>query len=629
MSIERLIRAEEGAAAKRAGPRPILLLLALATLLGPAAASAQTFGRWWWDGALAVGQRSNENLRDSERAGGFDQRELRLGLGLNGFLGHPSIGDFRLGLSTWFSRFQKGASLDSDRLGGELRLNLLPGSRTPAGLYLRRDNLGYSATGADDPRVFGALADTTDQAGAWLRLARGPLRGTYFGLDYSTIDYLNPRARQEVWNRQLIDWSRSSLRFNHNLKLERRDRIYGTTDLETEDYIANFSELARFTDTWRWELNGFAVQRNVVSSDVATVTDDLQARTRLSHDVRGRDLLEVVYTFDFSGRQEQDSLVSHLGSATYWWRFRPGWQLAPFLLYGYQGLDGRSLRSPRAGLALYRHWTGRRLDGGFNVRGSYGQVEGRIEDVSRSDSQGAYSFAGSLGHGRDGGLRKEVEAEWGRNELRFRRTAPVLPGVIAPAVAGLGTEEFARARLTMSHRWRQLSFSGWGEWQSRQADGGFNLRDFEADILRAVLQVTGRSLGLQAEIGESDTLERRQASPPDLEPFDSFETLQRKTRYITGLARWRPVRRLYLQALYRVDDQLGLELLPDVQSERLDLSIQYRLGAFVLEVRAWEQSQQVEAGFDTSLRGYSWTLSRRFAGWLPFVTGDTRRGVVR
>jgi hypothetical protein len=83
-----------------------------------------------------------------------------------------------------------------------------------------------------------------------------------------------------------------------------------------------------------------------------------------------------------------------------------------------------------------------------------------------------------------------------------------------------------------------------------------------------------------------------------------------------------------LRASYRADER-QVDLGPDIDSERYEAGFDLRFGAFLLQAQAFETQEKLLGGMERSNRGVRWSLSRRFAGWLPVVTGLARRGAIR
>ena len=90
----------------------------------------------------------------------------------------------------------------------------------------------------------------------------------------------------------------------------------------------------------------------------------------------------------------------------------------------------------------------------------------------------------------------------------------------------------------------------------------------------------------------------------------------------------RPARRLSLAASYRADLR-SLALAPDVDAERVEASADLAVGAFVLTGQGFQTTETPQDGPERRNRGVVVTLSRRFGGWLPVVTGLPDGGVIR
>ncbi|MFQ5349420.1 MAG: hypothetical protein ACE5EG_03130, partial [Thermoanaerobaculia bacterium] len=225
-----------------------------------------------------------------------------------------------------------------------------------------------------------------------------------------------------------------------------------------------------------------------------------------------------------------------------------------------------------------------------------------------------YSVTASLRHGLSNGFRKELELEASRNELRLGRDpAPDLPDVILPA-GGSMTEDRVRLRGTLGWRFDSKYLNLSAEWFRRESTRRADLEDLSADMIRVALSGGGRGLGLQLDAGETTNAEGRLG--------------EQLVRYASAIAHWQPRRLFRLEAMFRFDRR-ELILAPDIDSERTEVKLSWRLGAIDIEARVFERSQQLLAGSETTNRGFRWSVSRRLAGWLPIVTGASRRGVIR
>jgi hypothetical protein len=585
-----------------------------AVLWQPRQATAQTFGRWWWDGRLGIGQRQNDGELDEQRVRRFEEQLAELSIGLNGYLGHPAIGEFRVAVDVLLADYDGARLADADRVGFEFLLNFLQQGSYPANLYYRRGIHDNIPAEGESPFTLSGIVDATDQWGGRIRLRKGPLRGMLFGLDSSEIEFLDPLARLETRDRQFLTWSRTGTRLNNHFRIERRDQQYGTVDLQIEDYTANFDQNGNITQSLRWELSGIGVVRDTTTLGAPVGSEDYRARARLFHDVRVRDQFEVRYDFGTLDSDLTDRRESQVFSTRYRWRLGEQWEVAPFAVYSVSSLNGRDLEAPRAGVAASWRQTRGKLSTGLTARASFGEAERSEGEEMRRDSIEAYAATASIRHGRTNGFSKELEAEISHNEIRFGRDQFLDVPEVGLPLGNLDAEDFTRLLGALSWRFDSKSVKASVEWFTRDSTRSVALEEFSAESIRATLQGSLRAFHAHLESG-STTVE-------------SGGLREQEVTFSTVSAGWRPTRLLRLGGLYRFDRR-DLLLTPDIDSERLELNASWRFGAFVLEAQAFERAQELRGRSENVNRGFRWTLSRRFSGWLPVVTGASRRGVIR
>ena len=589
--------------------------LIAAALMSPGPGNAQRFGQWWWEGAVGIGQRSTDNSLADDRVSEFDQQELRLSLGLNGFVLHPAVGSFRLGLDLLVSEFDGGRELDTDRIGLSGDLKLFSRGSYPLELYARSQSFDYTGPAVEEPFGLLRIPDTSDHLGGRLRIRQGALRGTLVGVDHSSFDFVDAAARPETRDQEFIDWSRTLGRFQNHVRLEHTLRDFGSVGFEIEDLTANFDQRGDLTPSWRWELSGLGIFRDLTVGDGSKQrTDDFRIRNRLLHTIRDRDLLDLHTSFGVVRPAALPSIDTHGLSLFYRWRPWPGWEVAPFGQYAEQSSANSTSGSQRVGLAATWNREKGAVDTALTARTSHGRLELDDSDGVRDESQTAYAVTGSFGQGEVKKLRREFEFEVAHNELRLTQDPIFELPDLGAARSGLGAEDLRRARVSLSHRHDSRSFSGWGEWNMRESSRRNGAGDFEAETLSSTLQHNGPNYTLQANLGET--------------VFQRFSLTEEKVRYLGAAANWRPRRYLQLRASYRTDDR-ELELVPDVDGERLQLGLTVRFGLLALEATAFETKESIAGGAQRQNRGFSWSLSRNMAGWLPIVTGTQRRGVIR
>ena len=604
---------EEPTDSRRWRRRIVVLWLAVGLLAG--ALSAQRFGQWWWDGSLGVGQHSTDNLRDGRELSSFDQQELRASFGLNGFVLHPALGEFRLGLDLALTELESRRSRDTERIGLAADFSFLPRGSYPFSLFYRRQLYDYPRREGEAPIDFAGAVDTSEHWGGRFRIRRGPLTGTLLGFNHTTYDFIDIEAREQIQDREFVDWSRVGGRLRQHLRFEHHLKRYGKVDLEIEDVILNFEQRGELTQIWQWQLSGIGIQRQVaVGDDPGRPTDSYRLRTRMYRTVRERDQVDLSGNFGLTQTQDTPSIESTGWSLFYRWRPRHGLEVAPFVRHARQAGGDLEVRSPRAGLFL--SWS--RKDAAYDWlvggRISYGRLERRNASETHDESTTGFSANASVGHGDAKRLRKELEIEAGRNQIRSSRSELVtdLPDLGLPSTV-LGDVDYHRARVTLSHRWDSKWLTGLGESSRREAsDDGAGT--FESETLTAALRFGSAQMTIQANAG---TTQVNQTVRGDQE-----------IRFVGIGARWRPWRYVSLNGSYR-QDQRELALVPGIDGYRAELGLELSIGQVQVLASLFETIERLEDGGELENRGLRWSISRRLAGWLPIVTGTQRRGVIR
>ncbi|MEE8412566.1 MAG: hypothetical protein V3S47_08675 [Acidobacteriota bacterium] len=589
------------------------VLLPLLVLL-PGSVTAQRPGQWWWEAGVTLSERSFENEVDGQLLNEFNEDSVELSFDLHGYIVHPSVASFRIGIDALLSNVDAQRSRDTNRLGLAADLNLIPRGAYPIHLFLKRGVYDYAESADDDPFVLAGAPDTSTVWGGQVRLRKGLLAGVVAGLERNTIDFLRADVNSERGEREFLEWSRGK-RFHHRLRLERRLRDYGAVDLRIEDFFVNLDERGQISSSWNWEMFGRGLRRHVtVAGGPKSTTDNFRLRNRLLHKLRGNDLLDLRYTVGKTRFEDGLEIESHGFSMFYRRRLSAGVEIAPFGSYVTQSSGGREVKSPRAGISATWQKPFRTLDAMFSARASYGRVdyEGSPDDVD--ESQFAWGFNCSLAHGRSSGLRKELEFDVTRDELRLTSVPTLtLPDLGLPR-DGLGTEDRYRGRFTIDHRWNASHVGGWGEWTSSKSSGAGVAAPFETQSLMGQLQFGTHGIGLSGTVGETNV--------------ERLGVDEQNVSFIGASASWTPRRYLTLKMSYR-NDTRELATTPDIDGERYEAGVTLRFGQLILDGFAYETSERLDGGSERTHRGVTWSVSTRFAGLLPILTGTKRRGVIR
>ena len=593
---------------------PWIRVLLPLLLLVPGSAMAQRPGQWWWEAGVGLTGRTFENEVDGQLLNDFNEDSVELSFDLHGFIVHPAIADFRIGVDALLSRINTQNSHDTDRLGLAADLNLIPRGAYPIRLYLQHGMYDYAESAVDDPFLLAGAPDTSTVWGGQMRVRKGPLAGVVAGLERNTIDFLRADTRNERGEREFLEWNRGR-RFRHRLRLERRQRDYGAIDLGIEDFFVNLDERAQISQSWKWEMFGRGLRRRLtVANGSTSTTDNLRLRNRLVHQLRDNDQLDLRYTIGTTRFEDDLTIESHGFSVFYRWRVSADLEIAPFGSYVSQSSNGREVMSPRAGLSATWRKPLRTMDAMFSARASYGSIDYKNSPGDVDESQFAWGLNGSLAHGRSSGLRKELEFDVTRDELRLTSVPTItLPDLGLPR-DGLGTEDRYRSRLTFDHRWNHSRIGAWGEWTSTGSSGSGVAAPFETESLTGQLQFSKQGFGLAGTVGETRV--------------ERLGLNEQNVSFVGASSSWTPRRYLTLRASYRKDTR-ELTASPDVDGERYEAGVTLRFGHLVLDGFAYETMERLDGGSERTHRGVTWSISTRFAGALPILTGTKRRGVIR
>lgn len=583
------------------------LLIGVLLLAGPA--SAQQYGQWSWEGALGGSYRGYRNFVDGGEVGTDDEATVDVSLGLTGFVLHPALARFSLTGTAGFVDYGRSRSFSSRRLGFGASLGVLPQGRFPLSLYAGRQAYSYSQLTVDDPLTAAGIPEDSTRYGGRLRMRSGPLAGTLLGYDWSRTSYKSSTSAPATDEIAFADWSRGGRRFRQRARIEGHRQEFGIVDYALRDLTGNFDQTGDLGAGWRWEMAVYGTRRYSDYAGASSRVDTARTGQHFIDVIGPRTTLDVGYDGGLTQSAEA-RFQSHTGLARL--QYRPGasWVLAPYAGYGLQSAGDDRIHTPQAGVAATWTRTGS-LE--LAVTESLGFV--RLGPrAGPTDTSLALSLGVTAGHGSDRDLRKEVEASWAHNRLR-RAGEPVadLPDFGA-SLAGPGTEDDLRGRLTLRRRIAsRATVYGYGEATRRQfsaAPGGVAAPT--ADSLGGTLQVTSRGASLGANLGTSHV-----SSTPPLD-----------FRYWAASLSLKLSRRLDLNASYR-GDRRESNLAPELDTDRVEAGADFALGAFLLRGQAFQTTEHPRSGSERRNRGLILTLSRRLGGWLPIVTGVPGDGVIR
>ena len=593
---------------------PIVALVLLLVLGGVAPAAGQRFGQWWWTGKLTGSGRSFQNQIDGRSVSESDQTDLELSFDLNGYLLHPRVGRFRLGLDTRFSSVDGSRSVDTDEAGYRGELSLFPRGPYPLELFVSRQQYDYSGLTEEDSFTLLGAPKTTTLRGARFAVRRGLLRGTRLSYRRTDLEFMNPDTDTEVREDGSLDWAGSTGSLSHHVRLERRIRQFGTVDFATDDLTLTLEERGELVADWRLDLTGFAIQRNVSSTQGERKVDIYRLRSTISHVTTGDNTLRLSHSAAWVRSDGSESRGQSL-SARYLWRGSGSWQVGPFVAYSVQRSDRADVDAPQVGVTA--GWSRRRRGFDLHLAGTGSYLRLRRMDAATDETRAATALSTqvTVGQGDERRLRRVLDFTASRNELRVSGE-PIgeLPDLGA-SIQQAGAVDTVRGRLTLKRSWNKARASGYAEMSRRDSEGSAMVDGaFTSDSLIFNMQIQRSPLTLLGNAGET-SLEQTSAASQNV-------------RFVSATALWQPYWFLRLRGYYRQDDRQVL-LGPDVDGERAELEIDLQYGMAAMEVILFSTRERAGGGLFRTNRGVRWNVSRRFAGWLPVVSAPQRRGVIR
>lgn len=597
--------------------------LALAVGLGALAAPsrAQQFGQWWWQGLAAYEFRSYDNSSGGRTLSSTDERHLRLSMGLNGYLGHPTLGRFRLGIESLRDRYTGGGSIDSKSLGYWVGIDLLPRGRFPFSFDYRRGSYDYQAGAGYPAFALSRFPDLETTFAGRLRFNASFLRGLKLGTDLSRFQFVDPALREEKRLRSYADWNRLVGPFNNSLRVERDANDYALVGFSSDLWNATLDQTARFSNRWDWQIRLQGLRTTIDNTQAATPeagaatasTDELRGFWQIRREVRVNDLLDLRIESDSVRPDYAETSTGYGAWLTYRWRPRPGTQISPFVSRAKLDTQASESTTTRAGLDLQWVRSGERLDTTLGGTMSSGSVRAAGGAPGPSSDDMAYSVLGAVAFGDATRLRTDLELEAGHNQLRLVGLGGTLPPGALPSGV-FGAEDFTRGRLRLHRDGRRARLGASSEWRRRESTELVGGEPLTRDELLLTFDASFRTMNFGLNAGGSKA--RLAESATD------------ELRYVSAIVGLRFSRYVNLKAVYRHDVRDTLQV-ADIEANRKSLELGFAMGYLTLRAEAYETTESVGVDDERRNRGLRWSIERGFAGWLPIVTGSRRRGEIR
>lgn len=588
-----------------------LVGVAIATLAAPA--EAQSFGQWWWTGnAYLLGQ-SFDNEVDGQPSSSSDNTQLRLALDLNGYIVHPAVARFRLGLDTTLASSGGSFALDTSNWGYQLDLDLLPASSTPVRMYFGQSFLDYSGASQGEDLALTGVADRITRFGLFARAVNTIFKGSEIGWSRDTFSFVGRNTSDEVRENAFAQWSRASRNFRHTLRLQRDYTSFGTIDFATEDLKLTLDEGGNIGRGWNWATYGLGIRRDLQSGSSSRLIETVRLNNRFTRSL-GNDRLQLNYLIN-AASADRGYIWIHNLSGSYIWVLSGGWSLSSTVGLAAQQRTNSDSLTPFGSTTVNNNWRLGKFALGLSAGVNLSQSRQKYREGDATQNAFGVSTQLSLAHGRPEGLQKQLELLYSQNELRSAADEDLDLPDLGVSITGIAATDLAEARLSLRRQWRGAQFQARIETRQRtRADDRIDLESFTLtqSTASASLGRGSLSFGLSASQSEVE-LDQRLAS---------------SARSANANFGWRVQRDLRVHGGASIFDQQD-PLFPDVRSERFDFGATYHVGLLDLSARFVQTTVLPVDGSERRNRLLIWTISRTFGGWLPVVSAPKRKGTIR
>jgi hypothetical protein len=435
------------------------------------------------------------------------------------------------------------------------------------------------------------------------------------GFERTQLEFDAPGADSERRSSEFFRWVRTGGAVRHLFRLERREYQYGTADLATEDYTVTLGESGQLSPNWAWYLRGNGVRRDSSLADgVEQSAERFALNNRFIRSLGNSGNFDLGYQVSRISTDPGGQSLGQGLSAGFRSPIGAGWHVRTYARFGHLDSDTLTTRTPSANVSFDWEKSRERLQLNATLDSSYAWVETDDGTMEQRERQLGYGASGSIAGGDPSRLRTEFSAELAASEVRLDQEPTLeLPdlGFLDRAV---GTADSYAARLDFEHRNGGSRLNGWLRWRRQESSPIQAGQALVNEAVTGTVSYNRSRFGLQANGGRT-TVERETAAAQDV--LHGGASLH-----------WRPWWGLATRISYAVNRR-QLTLGPDVDGSRWELNATLELGNLRLESRLFEQQDEVAGGGTRTNRGVRWSISTRFAGWLPIRSVAKRKGVVR
>lgn len=581
-------------------------------LLSATSARAQQYGQWSWTGEVGIGQRRYDNDTDGGNQR-YGEKYLRFSLGLNGFVLSPAIAGFRLSGEAQLMNIDGAGGRKTVELGGRGDVWILPQGAVPIQLYagLRRYDFGE---GSSSPVYSSDTPELGTTVGGRLRVRRGPLGGLFAGYDWSRLSFVEADARPQSLGIGFADWVAPVPSFQPHLRVERRDEEFGRVGYSFRDWVGGYDHRGPVPGGFTWQLSATGLDRETSwKSGPSTTARTSRVQSNLIRSTGAVGTLSIDYGLGYSSYAAGAASVSNTATAR--WVASLGSGFTAGSAFTWASARSRNFTSDGPQASLNAGWSGRKgsWSGSVSVGGDWLQQDQTFEDKNARSSAWGGTASLTVAHESGSGIREEIAVSAARNELRPSGVAETDLPDLGLGILAARTEDRQTARLTVNAPLGAIRTVVWGEIERRSTSEGFLnpvAYRFEKDTVSA--SVFGGRVSLVLNGGSSRV---KDGTDQDV-------------RFVGASVNVRPATWLNFGGSYRLDRR-HLTGSPNIDAWRGEAVMGIAVGAFRLTGTGFLTEEKVADGTRRRNQGFTWSLSRTFGGWLPFVSAPIRRGVVR
>lgn len=580
-------------------------------LLAPRA-GAQQYGQWSWTGEVAVGQRRYENEVDGGKQS-YGEKNLRFSLGLNGYVLSPAIAAFRLSGDVLLMRLDGEGGRRTTQLGGRGDVSILPQGAVPVQLYagMQRYDFGKEIS---SPIYSSDTPDLGTTAGGRLRVRRGLLSGLLAGYDWSRLSFVEAGSRPQSLGTGFVDWVAPVASFQPHVRVERRDEEFGRVGYSFRDWVGGYDHRGPLPGGFTWQLSATGLDRETSwDAGASTTARTARVQSNVLRPTGAIGTLSIDYGLGYGSYSGGTPSVTHAGTVRWVAGLGSGFTAGSAVTWS--SATARDFSSDGPQVSLNGGWSGRSgpWSSSVGLGGDWLQQDQAYQGRrSRSSSWGG-SASLSVAHESSSGLREELAVSAATHELKPAGVAETDLPDLGTGFLTARTEDRQTARLTLSAPLGGVRTVVWGEVERRDTSEGFqNPVDYRFERETLSGSVLAGRVSLVVNAGNTRLK----------------NGIDQEVRFLGASLTLRPSTWLNLGGSYRLDRR-HLTDSPNIDAWRAEALMGVVVGAFRLTGTGFLTEEKVADGTRRRNQGFTWSLSRTFGGWLPFVSAPVRRGVVR